>query len=275
MNYHILTLFPDMFDSYFDESIIARARESKIISINTYNIRDYSTDKNRKVDDRPFGGGPGMVMAVDPVIRSIDDVIGKIEKKYQKDVIKYEKAIEKYKTKLEENKLKKVSKPEKVIKPKIKVVMFSPGGISFDTSIAKEAVNSYTDIIFICGRYEGVDSRVIDICNDNKLDISEWSVGSYVLTGGELAAMICVDSISRQVSSVLGKYESLEEERVSSHKMYTRPPVYEYKKKVINKKETNSKKENSTNAKIKKYSVPEVLMSGNHKLIDEWKNNSK
>ena len=246
MNYHVLTLFPEMFNSYFNESIIARAIESKIIEINIYNIRDYSIDKNKKVDDRPFGGGPGMVMAVDPVIKCIDSVVEKINSRQLPKQILGQISLKR----LENN-------------TKIKVVMFSPGGVNFNTSIAKAVVKDCTDIIFICGRYEGVDSRVIDICKDNKLDIEEWSIGDYVLTGGELPAMVCIDSISRQVSGVLGKFESLEEERVSSHKFYTRPPVYEYeiKRKIFKNK-------------IIQYTVPEVLMSGNHKLIDEWKNNN-
>ena len=257
MNYHVLTLFPEMFNSYFNESIIARAIESKIIEINIYNIRDYSIDKNKKVDDRPFGGGPGMIISVDPVIKCIDSVVEKINSGHI---------------------LKQVSK--------IKIIMFSPGGVNFNTSIAKDVVKDCTDIIFICGRYEGVDSRVIDICKDNNLDIEEWSIGDYVLTGGELPAMVCIDSISRQVSGVLGKFESLEEERVSSHKFYTRPPVYEYESKQSgynldiaknSKIKTIIKKVVNKFVKTEKrsYPVPEVLISGNHKLIDEWKNNNQ
>jgi tRNA (guanine37-N1)-methyltransferase len=132
-------------------------------------------------------------------------------------------------------------------KSKTKIVIFSPGGDDFDTSIAKKSAKGYTDIIFICGRYEGIDARVKKI-----LRASEWSIGNYVLTGGELPAMVCIDSISRQIKGVLNDENSLEESRVSTHEIYARPEVYEYNG--------------------KKYTVPKVLLSGNHKEIENWRN---
>ena len=133
----------------------------------------------------------------------------------------------------------------KIIK-KTKIILFSTSGKKFDTSYAKISAKKYTDVILISGRYEGIDARVQKI-----LKAEEISIGDYVLTGGELPAMVLIDSISRQIPGVLGRYESLEEERVSSSEVYTRPEVLKYKN--------------------KNYRVPKVLLSGNHKLIDEWK----
>ena len=131
-------------------------------------------------------------------------------------------------------------------KSKIKIIFFSPSGDKFDTEYAKKTVKKYSDVVLVCGRYEGIDARVKKIF---KMD--DISVGGYVLTGGELPAMVVLDCVARQVKGVLGNFDSLEESRVSSHDVYTRPEVFEYKK--------------------KKYRVPKVLLSGNHKLIDEWK----
>ena len=221
LTYHIVTIFPEMLQSYFAESIISRAIDNKLIAIKTYAVRDYTTDKHRRVDGRPYGGGPGMVMWIDPIINCVDKIKKEIEKKDKKSNTK----------------------------SKVKIVIFSPGGEDFDTSIAKKSAKTYTDIIFICGRYEGIDARVKKI-----LKASEWSIGNYVLTGGELAAMVCIDSISRQIKGVLNDENSLEESRVSTHEIYARPEVYEHNG--------------------KKYRVPKVLLSGNHKLIEEWKKDS-
>ncbi len=213
MRYHVVTIFPNMLDSYFAESIISRAVESKLIEIHTYALREYTTDKHRRVDGKPYGGGPGMVMWVDPIINCVE----KIQKK-----------IARRKT------------------AKVLVVIFNAGGDMFTNTVAKNSAAKYTDIIFICGRYEGIDSRVKKI-----LKAKEWSIGEYVLTGGELPAMICIDAISRQIQGVLNDNLSLEEKRMASHEIYARPEIYEH----------NSKK----------YRVPKVLLSGNHKLIDEYR----
>ncbi|MDQ5957139.1 MAG: tRNA (guanine37-N1)-methyltransferase [Patescibacteria group bacterium] len=257
MNYHLLTLFPNILDSYISESIIGRAIDSKIISVNKYNIRDYSTDKHKKVDGRAYGGGPGMVMWVDPIIRCLDKVKLDIEKRISKENIKQEK---KYQKDIIKNPPSRFGKKPKEVKSKVLVVNFSPGGQEFTNDKAKKVSSAYTDIVFICGRYEGVDSRVVDI-----LKAEEWSIGNYVLTGGELAAAVCIDSVSRQIPGVLGKEESLEENRISSHKIYGRPEVYEHKTFVLDRKSKTLK------SKIKKYKVPEVLLSGHHKNIEKWK----
>ena len=213
MNYHVVTIFPNMFDSYFAESIISRAIESNLIDVKTYALREYTTDKHRRVDGRPYGGGPGMVMWVDPIMNCVE---------------KIQKTIARRKT------------------SKVLTVIFNAGGEKFTNTLAQKTAKGYTDIIFICGRYEGVDSRVKKI-----LKAKEWSIGDYVLTGGELPAMVCIDSIARQIKGVLHDELSLEEKRMASHEIYARPEVYEYK--------------------AKKYKVPKVLLSGNHKLIDEYR----
>lgn len=221
MNFHVVTIFPNMFDSYLGESILARAIKSKKIKVKFYNPRDFVRGKLKKVwpdgnisskiDDKPYGGGPGMVMIADPIIRA------------------WEKAT------------KNTKKP--------KTVIFSPSGKKLDTAYAKKTAKNFTDIILICGRYEGIDARVKKITRAEEL-----SIGDYVLTGGEIPAMAVVDTVARQIEGVLGKIESLEESRVSSGEMYTRPEIYEHKG--------------------KKYKVPKVFLSGDHKKLEEHKKNN-
>ena len=228
MHFHIVTLFPQSLDSYLNESILKRAQEDKKIKISFYNPRDFAAPKGgtkkapnemtyteRRVDDKPYGGGPGMVIEALPVMRAI------------------EKAISKTKGKAKSTRT-------------TKIIFFSPSGTLFDTAYAKVAAKKYTDIIFICGRYEGIDARV-----KKAFKVEEVSVGPFVLTGGELPAMIVIDSVSRQIAGVLGDIASLEETRVAAKDAYTRPEVVEFKG--------------------KKYRVPKVLLSGNHALIEAWK----
>ena len=214
MNFHIISLFPGAFDSYLNESIISRAIEDKKIKVSFYNPRDYSDDKWKRVDQKPYSGGPGMVIQALPTIKAIEKALKKIGKR------------------------------------KSKIIFFSPGGKQFTTEyakkIAKKSKNAVTDIILVCGRYEGIDSRVKKV-----FKMEDVSVGPFVLTGGELPAMVVLDCVSRQVEGVLGNFNSLEETRVASHDSYTRPEVFEYKG--------------------KKYKVPKVLLSGNHAEIEKWK----
>ncbi|OGI84100.1 tRNA (guanosine(37)-N1)-methyltransferase TrmD [Candidatus Nomurabacteria bacterium RIFCSPLOWO2_01_FULL_36_10b] len=210
MIFHIVTLFPDIMQSYFSDSVIGVAVRNKKIQIKFYNPRDYTTDKHHKADDRPYGGGPGMVMYAEPVLKAVAKARGKSQKK------------------------------------KFKIIILSPGGNYFTNTRAREYEKKYTDIILICGRYEGIDARVEKILKAELI-----SIGDYVVTGGELPAMIIVDAIARQIKGVLGKYESLEEERISSHEVYTRPEVLIWKG--------------------KKHRTPDVLLSGNHKDIENWK----
>ena len=200
-----------------NESIIGRAIKDKKISLSFYNPRDFiKAPKNnyRPVDDKPYGGGPGMVMRAEPILKAVESAIKKIKSK------------------------------------KVLIVNFIPSAPKFTTTFAKTFSKKYTDIILICGRYEGIDARI-----DKILKTKKFSIGDYVLTGGELPAIVLIDSISRQIPGVLGKYESLEEERVSSSEVYTRPEILKYKG--------------------KNYRVPKVLLSGNHKKIEEWKKRHK
>jgi tRNA (guanine37-N1)-methyltransferase len=210
MTFHIVTLFPGAFDSYLGESILKRAIEDKKIKVKFYNPRDFSMDQWARVDQKPYGGGPGMVIQALPVAKAIE---------------KAKKSCGKALT---------------------KIIFFNPSGKLFDTEYAKTSAKKYKHIIFVCGRYEGIDARV-----KKMFKMEDISVGPFVLTGGELPAMIMIDSISRQIEGVLGNFDSREEERIASPDSYTRPEVIEYKK--------------------KKYRVPKVLLSGNHKLIDEWR----
>ena len=217
MRFHIVTLFPTAFDSYLNESIIARAIKDKKIKVYFYNPRDYSDNKFKHIDQKPYSGGPGMVIQAPPVV----------------------KAIEKSLIKINKNK-----------KAKTKIIFFSPGGKQFTTDYAKKTAKKYTDVMFVCGRYEGIDARVRKI-----FKMEDVSVGPFVLTGGELPAMIVLDCVARQVEGVLGNFSSLEESRVSSHDVYTRPEIFQFKG--------------------KKYRVPRVLLSGNHAEIEKWKIKSK
>jgi tRNA (guanine37-N1)-methyltransferase len=223
IRFHIVTLFPNLIENYFSDSILSKAIKQKKIKVSFYNPRKFVKGKYKKVwpdgnislmvDDRPYGGGPGMVLRAEPLIDA---------------VLHIKKNINKRKS------------------TKTKIIITSAGGKKFDTVYSKNVVKKFTDIILICGRYEGIDERVCDI-----LKAENISIGDYILTGGELASLIIVDSMSRQVSGVLGKFESLEEERVSSHKVYTRPEIIVFKN--------------------KKYKVPKVLLNGNHKEIEKWK----
>ena len=224
MNFHIVTIFPEMFDSYLKESIIGRAIADKKIKIKFYNPMDFCEPKKR-VDARPYGGGPGMVLRPELFLKAFS----KINLRYSVDA-----------------------------KKKVKIILFSTSGKKFDTAYAKKSAKKYTDIIMISGRYEGIDARVLKILKGllhPNGGAEEISIGDYVLTGGELPAMVLIDSISRQIPGVLGKYESLEEERVSTSEVYTRPEVLKYRG--------------------KNYKVPKVLLSGNHKDIDMWKKRKK
>lgn len=209
MKFDIVTIFPEIFDSYLGESIIGRAIKDKLIFVRAWNLRDFSVDRHKKVDDRPYGGGPGMVISVEPVYRAI----------------------------------KKILRGKK--REKTRVILFSPSGKKLDEKIIKRLLK-YDRIVMISGRYEGVDERVAKYIADEKI-----SIGDYVLSGGELPALVLVEAVSRFIPGVLGKAESLESVR-GSFPAYTRPEVFEPEK-------------------GKKWRVPKVLLSGNHKKIEEWR----
>ena len=206
--FDIITIFPQIFDSYFGESIIKRAKEKEIVQINVHNLRDYSTDKHKKVDDTPFGGGAGMVLKVEPIYRAVADI--------QKANLKS------------------------------RVIIFSAKGKRYKQKDAKRLAQ-YDQLIFICGRYEGVDERVIENIADEEI-----SIGDFVLTGGEIPAMLVVDSVTRLLPGVLGNEQSAIEES-HSEDGYLEFPQYTKPEKFLD------------------WEVPKVLLSGNHSEIRAWR----
>ncbi|MDD5569267.1 MAG: tRNA (guanosine(37)-N1)-methyltransferase TrmD [Candidatus Pacebacteria bacterium] len=211
IQFDIITIFPKIFDSWLAETFIKKARDKKIIKINVHNLRDWSDDERKTVDDRPYGGGLGMVLKVGPIYRAI-------------------------------KKLKKRGSH---------VVLFTPRGKKFTQKKATELAK-HKQIIMICGRYEGVDERVADYIADEKL-----SIGNYDLMGGELPAMVVIESICRLVPNVLGKPDFLNQRKTESggfieYAQYTRPEIFEPKKGI-------------------KWRVPKTLLSGNQKEIGKWR----
>ena len=255
MRFHVITLFPEMFDSYLNESILGRAIKEKKISVTFINPRKFVTGKYKKVwpdgnvslqiDDKPYAGGPGMVMMAEPIIKAVENVKLQIFKNFSRSSGRLLNISKKEQTQPDTRKVSGNSSS-----PKILIINFVPSAEKFTTTLAKNFSKKYTDIIMICGRYEGIDARV-----DKILKTKQISIGDYVLTGGEIPAMVLIDSISRQVEGVLGNFDSREEERISSSEIYTRPEVLIYNN--------------------KKHKVPKVLLSGNHKDIEEWKNLTK
>ncbi len=228
MTFHIITLFPHAFDSYLGESILKRAIEDKKIKVKFYNPRDFTEDKHKRIDRSPYGGGPGMVIQALPVILALEKAFANANRKTQ--IVKRQKEKTLHATRYT---------------PYVPIVWLSPSGKQFmNESGIKYAKNS--DLIIICGRYEGIDARV-----KKAFKVEEVSVGPFVLTGGELPAMLMIDVISRQVEGVLGDFNSREESRISSPDVYTRPEVFDYKG--------------------KKLRVPKILLSGHRANIDEWK----
>jgi len=212
LKFDIITIFPDIFDSYLKESFIGKAQESRKISINVHNLRDFAKDRHKTVDDRPFGGGLGMVLKVEPIYKAV----------------------------------RKIKKGKKN-----KVVLFTPRGKKFNQKTAYQ-FSKLDQIIMICGRYEGVDERVAKRIADLEL-----SIGNFDLMGGELPAMLVMETVSRLIPGVIGKPELLKE-RITEEKgfieypQYTRPEIFSPKKGV-------------------KWRIPKVLFSGNHKKIKEWR----
>ncbi len=215
MRFHLITLFAEACDAYLSASIVGRARREKKVFINYQSPRDFvvgSAEGYKKVDDKPYGGGPGMVMAALPVIKAA----GKI---------------------LKRKRGKKV------------VVWFSPRGKQFTNKDA-DALTKYDDVVLVCGRYEGIDERAKQILK-TLVPVKEFAVGEAVYTGGEIPALAIVDAVTRRLPGVLGKDASVEERRVASSAVYTRPETISYKK--------------------KSYKVPKVLKTGHHAKIDEWR----
>jgi tRNA (guanine37-N1)-methyltransferase len=208
MKFDIITIFPNIFDSYLNESLIKRAILKKLIRVKIWNLRDFSKERHLKVDDRPYGGGPGMLIQVAPVYKAVKKIRGKG-------------------------------------KSKTRVILFSPRGKELDEKIIGR-LSKYDRLILICGRYEGVDERVAKYVADESI-----SIGDYVLSGGELPAMVLTEAVSRRIPGVLGKIESLETIK-GSYPAYTRPETF-------------------IPEKGKAWSVPKELLSGSHAKIKEWR----
>ena len=207
MNFHILTLFPDMMKPYFAESILGRAQDKGLIKIFFHQLRDYATDKHRRVDDAPYGGGAGMIFKADVLVKAVREI--------------------------------------KKNHPIGRVCLLSPRGKLFSHAVAKN-YSKLDSILLVCGRYEGVDQRAIDLAVDEEI-----SIGDYVITGGELAAQIVVDAVARLIPGVVGDEEGPVDEShadgLLEYPQYTRPEEFEGKK------------------------VPEVLLKGNHAEIKRWR----
>ncbi len=252
MRFDIITIFPNIFNSYFNESILRRAQEKKIVQIKIHNLRDFTKDKHkkvafrqaqgnfeprRKVDDKPYGGGAGMVLMAEPIIRAVQSIKS---------------------TPTPEG---SGLRPKRRRNKKQKIILFSAKGKQFNQKMAYDLSHKFNNIILISGRYEGIDERVKKI-----LKAEEISIGPYVLTDGDAAAMVVVSAIIRLIPGVIN-WESLEEEsyfnflikkekaaeegKALEYPHYTRPEVF-----VL---------------KGKKYSVPKVLLSGNHQKIEKWR----
>lgn len=209
MKFDILTIFPRIFNSYFSETILEKAQKKKLIRIQIHDIRKAAKDKHRTIDDRPYGGGPGMIFKIEPI----------------------------YKT------LKKIKRQKKS-----KIVLLTPAGKQFNQSIAKR-YSKLDQLILISGRYEGIDARV------EKLVSEKLSIGPYVLSGGELPAMVIIEAITRLIPGVLGHKDSSKNETFAKNKNYLEYPQY------------------TRPAKFKNWSVPKILLSGDHQAIEEWRKN--
>lgn len=217
MQFDVITIFPEIFNSYLKESLIARAQKKKLIKINVHSLRKWTKDCHKTVDDRPYGGGLGMVMMVEPIYKAVNEI----------------------------------KRKAKSAKQKMRVILFTPRGKKFTQQIAYK-FSKFDQLIMICGRYEGVDERVAKNIADMEL-----SIGDYDLMGGELPAMIIIETVVRLIPGVLGKPELLKE-RITKEKgfieypQYTRPEVFSPRKGV-------------------NWKVPKVLLSGHHKKIEDWR----
>jgi len=212
VRYHLVTLFKEACEPYLSASILGRAQKAKKMSVLYQNPRDYVENKWGKVDERPYGGGPGMVMSAIPVVKAVTKALSK-------------------------------AKGKKVI------IWFSPSAKQFTNKDA-DALAKYNDIVFVCGRYEGIDERAKKIMK-TIAPLKSFSVGEAVYMGGEVPALAMIDAITRRLPGVLGKDESVEERRIAASEVYTRPDTILYKK--------------------RKYSVPAILKTGHHANINKWK----
>jgi tRNA (guanine37-N1)-methyltransferase len=264
MRFDIITIFPRIFDSYFNESILERAQKEGLIKIGVHDLRQWTTDKHKTVDDSPYGGGPGMVFKVEPLWKAVKDI--KSQSRYCLSGVPNSGTESKACRKTLRRGASRLAQGIKS-----RVILFSAKGKQFTQADARRLAK-YDQLILICGRYEGVDERVAEHIADEEL-----SVGNFVLTGGEIPAMIVVDAVSRLVPGVLGKKESLEEESFSKRlptTVYRLPP----KKNSSAVDRSRSTVDNyleypqyTRPESFRGWKVPEVLLSGNHKKIEEWR----
>ena len=230
MNFNVLTIFPEHITNYTDSAILARGQRAGAIHIQAVNLRDYAANKHKNIDDTPYGGGAGMVMQPEPIFRAL--------------------------TKL--NAMKGTG-------TKKRTILLSPRGRQFDQRLAEQWANELDEITFVCGRYEGVDQRVVDHMIDE-----EVSVGPYVLAGGELGALIMIEAVSRLVPGVLGNPDSLLEETFGDNRANS--DGARIKDDILPVVEVTSEYPQYTKpAEFNGWNVPEVLLSGDHKKIAEWR----
>lgn len=251
IKFDIITVFPGAFDSYLNTSMLKRAQAKKLVDISIHDLRKFASDKHKKVDDRPYGGGPGMVLKIEPLIRAVGSVL----RTNPKSQILNPKQIPN----------------SKFSKLKTKIILFSAAGKQFDSKMASDFAKKYDRIIMIAGHYEGVDERVKRVFHDSGFMIQELSVGPYVLTGGELPAMVVIDAVSRHLPGFLGKAESLEEKRYGvGVPVYTRPETFFVRGGLARAGMAKGSAFGGKH-KGKNYRVPEVLLSGAHKKIAAWR----
>ena len=233
MKFDIITIFPDIFKNFLSESLLARAQAKKLIKINTHDLRKWTVDKHKTVDDRPYGGGAGMVLKIEPIYKAVA-------------TLRRAQGLRK--------------------QNHSRVILLSPKGKTLTQKDARRLAK-YDQIILICGRYEGVDERVAKYIADEEI-----SIGNYVLFGGEVPAMVLIEAVSRLIPGVIAKEESVQNEsfsdkeaRTKEHPQYTRPEVFEIKGKSFGKLRTKK-------LRLPKFlRVPKVLLSGDHKKIKAWR----
>ena len=234
MTFDVITIFPEIFNSFLRESLIARAQKKGLIKIRVHNLRKWTKDRHKTVDDRPFGGGLGMVLKIEPIYKAVQSLKSKIKSR----------ALRQQGEAREENGVL-------CDYQKSKIILFTPRGKKFTQKMAYR-FSKLDQLIMICGRYEGVDERVAKNIADMEL-----SIGDYDLMGGELPAMVVIETIARLVPGVIAKTRLLKE-RITKEKgfieypQYTRPEVFSPKKGLF-------------------WKVPKVLISGHHKKIEEWR----
>jgi tRNA (guanine37-N1)-methyltransferase len=256
MKFDIITIFPEIFENYFNCSILKKAKEKKIIQFKIHNLRDFTDDNHKIVDDKPFGGGRGMVMKIEPIFRAVSSLI----KSKIQSVIRHKGGLTSF------DGAKEVRPPARYSdSKKTKIILFTPRGKKFNQRMAYQ-FSKLERIIFICGRYEGVDERVAKHIADIEL-----SIGDYVLMGGELPALAVMEAVVRLIPGVIGKPELLKQ-RITKEKnfieypQYTRPELFDLKKYVKNWQTYSSKFR-----KAKIWRAPKVLLSGDSKKIEEWR----